>query len=156
MLPLGGSSTASHQILCTTQQSSAHSILCGKGNLNQSVSLYSQVFTKTPMHAPIPCKNISNCCCCESGRPDIYRKHGFQIPGSFMTFLCTQAVRSSTYGRPGATYLDIPNDFILGSAPESEVRSDCWFHLPIFPHLNFECIFKTRMYLTLLEIQLLW
>ncbi len=33
-----------------------------------------------------------------------------------------QAVRSSIYGRPGATYLDLPNDIIVGQADEDAVE----------------------------------
>ena len=32
-----------------------------------------------------------------------------------------QAVRTSIYGRPGAVYLDLPNDIIMGRLPEGEV-----------------------------------
>ncbi len=37
-------------------------------------------------------------------------------------FFVEQAVRTSIYGRPGATYLDLPNDVIVGEVEESEVR----------------------------------
>ncbi len=34
-----------------------------------------------------------------------------------------QAVRTAWYGRPGATYLDLPDDVILGRTPEDDVRT---------------------------------
>jgi 2-hydroxyacyl-CoA lyase 1 len=37
-------------------------------------------------------------------------------------FYVEQAVRTAWYGRPGATYLDLPDDVILGRVEEDEVR----------------------------------
>ncbi len=34
-----------------------------------------------------------------------------------------QAVRTTIYGRPGAAYLDLPNDILLGKAVESEIET---------------------------------
>lgn len=36
-------------------------------------------------------------------------------------FFVEQAVRSATYGRPGAVYLDLPGDFLQGTAAEEDV-----------------------------------
>jgi 2-hydroxyacyl-CoA lyase 1 len=38
-----------------------------------------------------------------------------------LPFYVEQAVRTSIYGRPGATYLDLPNDIILGEVDEDQV-----------------------------------
>jgi len=38
-----------------------------------------------------------------------------------LPFYVEQAVRTSIYGRPGAAYLDLPNDLIVGSAEEGAV-----------------------------------
>lgn len=38
-------------------------------------------------------------------------------------FYVEQAVRTAWYGRPGATYLDMPDDVILGRVDEDEVRN---------------------------------
>ena len=38
-----------------------------------------------------------------------------------LPFYIEQAVRTSIYGRPGATYLDLPNDVIVGEVEEDEV-----------------------------------
>jgi 2-hydroxyacyl-CoA lyase 1 len=38
-----------------------------------------------------------------------------------LPFYVEQAVRTSIYGRPGASYLDLPNDIIVGQVEESEV-----------------------------------
>jgi 2-hydroxyacyl-CoA lyase len=38
-------------------------------------------------------------------------------------FYVEQAVRTAWYGRPGATYLDLPDDVILGRVAEDEVRT---------------------------------
>jgi 2-hydroxyacyl-CoA lyase 1 len=38
-------------------------------------------------------------------------------------FYVEQAVRTAWYGRPGATYLDLPDDVILGRVPEDDVRT---------------------------------
>ena len=39
-----------------------------------------------------------------------------------LPYYVEQAVRSSIYGRPGATYLDLPNDIIVGQAEEDSVE----------------------------------
>jgi 2-hydroxyacyl-CoA lyase 1 len=44
-------------------------------------------------------------------------EHPHRIP-----FYVEMAVRNSIYGRPGATYLDMPDDIILGEAEEDTVR----------------------------------
>ena len=38
-----------------------------------------------------------------------------------LPFYVEQAVRTSIYGRPGASYLDLPNDIIVGQADEAQV-----------------------------------
>ncbi len=38
-----------------------------------------------------------------------------------LPFYVEQAVRTSIYGRPGAAYLDLPNDIIVGQAEEADV-----------------------------------
>ena len=45
-------------------------------------------------------------------------EHVHRIP-----FYVEMAVRHSIYGRPGATYLDMPDDIILGKADESKVHA---------------------------------
>ena len=37
-------------------------------------------------------------------------------------FYVEQAVRTAWYGRPGATYLDLPDDVILGRVEEDDVK----------------------------------
>ncbi len=48
-----------------------------------------------------------------AARPDRTRRLPYYIE---------QAVRSSIYGRPGATYIDLPNDIILGEIEEDELQ----------------------------------
>ena len=45
-------------------------------------------------------------------------EHAHRVP-----FYVEQAVRKSIYGRPGATYLDMPDDIIKGEVDESEVQT---------------------------------
>lgn len=47
-----------------------------------------------------------------AARPDSLRRVPYYIE---------QAVRTSIYGRPGATYIDLPNDIIVGKIDEAEV-----------------------------------
>ena len=44
-----------------------------------------------------------------------------------LPYYVEQAVRTSIYGRPGATYLDLPNDIIVGETPEADIdwRTPC-------------------------------
>ena len=37
-----------------------------------------------------------------------------------LPYYIEQAVRLSIYGRPGATYIDLPNDIIVGEVEEEE------------------------------------
>ena len=41
---------------------------------------------------------------------------------SRLPYYIEQAVRSSIYGRPGATYIDLPNDIIVGKVEEDELK----------------------------------
>lgn len=47
--------------------------------------------------------------------------HGVESVGK-IPFYVEQAVRNSIFGRPGAVYLDLPDDVILGKIEEEEVR----------------------------------
>lgn len=40
----------------------------------------------------------------------------------FIAFVCSQAVRTSIYGRPGATYVDIAGDMVNAKVDRSKVR----------------------------------
>ncbi|HVS63352.1 MAG TPA: oxalyl-CoA decarboxylase [Thermoanaerobaculia bacterium] len=51
-------------------------------------------------------------------------------------FYVEQAIRSSLYGRPGAVYLDLPNDLISGAAPANAVEWSPRCPEPPRPHAD--------------------